>query len=150
SNVLIVSCEFCSLCYQPEDVDIGSLLSDGLFGDGVAACVVRGSGGVGVGLCGNGSYLIPGTEDWISFAVKSTGFHFRLGRRVPRTMEQLAPVLRDLCSGYGLDASCLDFYIVHAGGPRILDDLCRFLGVRSDAFRHSRATLTSYGNIASA
>lgn len=150
SNVLIVSCEFCSLCYQPGDVDIGSLLSDGLFGDGVAACVVRGAGGYGVGLCGNGSYLIPGTEDWISFAVKSTGFHFLLDRRVPHTMEQLAPVLRDLAGSHGLDSSSLDFYIVHAGGPRILDDLCRFLGVGPDAFRHSRATLTSYGNIASA
>jgi 1,3,6,8-tetrahydroxynaphthalene synthase len=44
----------------------------------------------------------------------------------------------------------LDFYIVHAGGPRILDDLSRFLGVPPEAFRFSRATLTQYGNIASA
>jgi 1,3,6,8-tetrahydroxynaphthalene synthase len=150
SNALIVSCEFCSMCYQPTDGDVGSLLSDGLFGDAVAAAVVRGHGGTGISLERNGSYLIPDTEDWISYAVKETGFHFRLDKRVPTTMEPLAPVMRNLADSHGWDASNLGFYIIHAGGPRILDDLCHFLGVDRHAFRHSRATLTEFGNIASA
>lgn len=149
-NVLIVACEMCSLCYQPDDDGIGSLLSDGLFGDAVAAAVVRGSGGTGVALERNASYLIPNTEEWISYAVRATGFHFQLDRRVPGTMEPLAPVLRDLASDHGWDIGNLDFYIIHAGGPRILDDLSKFLGVDHDMFRQSRATLTEYGNIASA
>ncbi len=150
SNVLIVACEFCSLCYQPEDDDVSSLLSDGLFGDAVAAAVVRGSGGVGVSLERNSSYLIPGTEDWISYAVRDTGFHFRLDRRVPGTMEPLAPVLDEFAAGHGWDVRDLDFYIIHAGGPRILDDLAKFLDVDRKMFRHSWATLVEYGNIASA
>jgi 1,3,6,8-tetrahydroxynaphthalene synthase len=150
SNVLIVSCEFCSLCYQPDDDDIGSLLSYGLFGDAVAAAVVRGYGGVGIELESNGSYLIPNTESWISYAVRKTGFHFRLDRRVPGTMQPLAPVLRKLAQDYSRDVGKLDFYIIHAGGPRILDDLTRLLDIDMKAFRHSWATLTEYGNIASA
>ncbi|MFE9746885.1 type III polyketide synthase [Saccharothrix saharensis] len=149
-NVLIVSCELCSLCYQPGDDGVGSLLSDGLFGDAVAAAVVRGSGGTGVALERNASYLIPNTEEWISYAVRSTGFHFQLDRRVPGTMEPLAPVLRDLATDHGWDIGALDFYIIHAGGPRILDDLSKYLGVDRTAFRHSWATLTEHGNIASA
>lgn len=150
ANVLIVSCELCSLCYQPGDDGVGSLLSDGLFGDAVAAAVVRGRGGTGVSLERNASYLIPNTEEWISYAVRSTGFHFQLDRRVPGTMEPIAPVLRELVTDHGWDAGNLDFYIIHAGGPRILDDLSRFLGVDPGAFRYSRQTLTEYGNIASA
>ncbi|MFI9583716.1 type III polyketide synthase [Streptomyces sp. NPDC052236] len=152
SNVLIVSCELCSLCYQPDDDGIGSLLSDGLFGDAVAAAVVRGNGngGVGIDLERNASYLIPNTEDWISYAVRDTGFHFQLDRRVPGTMEPLAPVLREFAKDHSWDAGKLDFYIVHAGGPRILDDLAKFLDVDRQVFRHSWATLTEYGNIASA
>lgn len=150
SNVLIVACELCSLCYQPEDDGVGSLLSDGLFGDAVAAAVVRGNGGTGVALERNASYLIPNTENWISYAVRATGFHFQLDRRVPGTMEPLAPVLRELATGHGWDVGNLDFYIIHAGGPRILDDLARFLEVDRKMFRHSWATLTEYGNIASA
>lgn len=150
TNVLIVSCELCSLCYQPDEDDIGSLLSDGLFGDAVAAAVVRGSGGTGIELERNSAYLIPNTEDWISYAVRDTGFHFQLDRRVPGTMEPLAPVLREFAASHQWDAGNLDFYIVHAGGPRILNDLAKFLDVDRKVFRHSRATLTEYGNIASA
>jgi 1,3,6,8-tetrahydroxynaphthalene synthase len=150
SNVLIVSCELCSLCYQPDDDGVGSLLSDGLFGDAVAAAVVRSSGGTGVALERNAAYLIPNTEDWISYAVRATGFHFQLDRRVPGTMEPLAPVLRELARNHGWDIRNLDYYIIHAGGPRILEDLRKFLGVDSHMFRHSWATLTEYGNIASA
>ena len=149
-NVLIVSCELCSLCYQPGDDGVGSLLSDGLFGDAVGAVVVRGNGGTGISLERNASYLIPDTEDWISYAVRDTGFHFQLDRRVPGTMEPLAPVLRELVSAHGWDAGNLDFYIIHAGGPRILADLSKYLGVDNKMFRHSWSTLTEYGNIASA
>jgi 1,3,6,8-tetrahydroxynaphthalene synthase len=150
ANALIVACEFCSLCYQPTDLGIGSLLSNGLFGDGVAAAVVRGRGGTGITLERNGSYLIPKTEDWIAYDVRATGFHFLLDKRVPTTMEPLAPALQELAGMHGWNASELDFYIIHAGGPRILDDLSKFLQVPPNAFRFSRATLTEYGNIASA
>jgi 1,3,6,8-tetrahydroxynaphthalene synthase len=150
SNVLIVACEFCSLCYQPTDWGVGNLLSNGLFGDAVAAAVVRGTSGTGMRLIHNGSRLVPDTEDWIAYAVKSTGFHFLLDKRVPGTMEQLAPELRAVAADHGWDATAMDFYVIHAGGPRILDDLSRFLGVDARMFAHSRATLTECGNIASA
>jgi 1,3,6,8-tetrahydroxynaphthalene synthase len=149
ANVLIVACEFCSLCYQPTDIGIGSLLSNGLFGDAVAAAVVRGKGGTGIVLERNSSHLVPDTEDWIAYSVRATGFHFLLDKRVPTTMEPLAPALREIASHHGWDATGLDFYIIHAGGPRILDDLSKFLEVPPEAFRFSRATLTEYGNIAS-
>jgi 1,3,6,8-tetrahydroxynaphthalene synthase len=150
SNVLVVACEFCSLCYQPDDTDVGSLLSDALFGDAIAAAVLRGAGGTGMSLERNASYLVPGTLDWIAYEVKATGFHFRLDRRVPGTMAMLAPALRALADAHDWDASGLDFYVIHAGGPRILDDLSHYLGVGRELFRHSRATLTEHGNIASA
>ncbi|MEU0309793.1 MULTISPECIES: type III polyketide synthase [Streptomyces] len=149
SNVLIVSCEFCSLCYQPTDIGVGSLLSNGLFGDAVSAAVVRGQGGTGMKLERNGSHLVPDTEDWISYAVRDTGFHFLLDKRVPGTMEMLAPVLKDLVDLHGWSVPAMDFFIVHAGGPRILDDLCHFLDLPMEMFRYSRATLTERGNIAS-
>lgn len=150
ANVLIVCCEFCSLCYQPTDLAVGNLLSNGLFGDAIAAAVVRGRGGTGVRLEHNGSYLVPGTEEWISYAVRDTGFHFLLDKRVPGTMADLAPALRDMAELCEWDISGLAFYIVHAGGPRILDDLSTHLKLPSTMFRYSRATLTERGNIASA
>ena len=150
ANVLVVACEFCSLCYQPTDLGVGNLLANGLFGDAVAAAVVRGQGGVGPRLECNTSHLIPGTERWVGYDVKATGFHFVLDRRVPSTMAPLSPVLRRFARERAWDVSDLDFYVIHAGGPRILDDLSRFLDVDGARFSHSRATLENYGNIASA
>ncbi|MGI5170883.1 type III polyketide synthase [Spirillospora sp. CA-253888] len=151
ANALVVACEFCSLCYQPTDLGVGQLLSNGLFGDAVAAAVLRGDGrATGVRLEHNGSHVIPGTEDWISYAVRATGFHFQLDRRVPKTMEPLAPVLRRFARRQDHDIARLGFHIIHAGGPRILDDLSRLLALPPSAFRHSWATLTQHGNIASA
>ncbi|MFF4737897.1 type III polyketide synthase [Streptomyces sp. NPDC001262] len=150
ANVLIVACEFCSLLYQPTDLGVGNLLSNGLFGDGMAAAVVRGQGGNGVHLERNGSHLVPDTEAWISYGVRDTGFHFILDKRVPGTMSMLAPAMREMAKPHDWDVSALDFYIVHAGGPRILDDLCHYLGLTPEMFRYSRATLTERGNIASA
>jgi 1,3,6,8-tetrahydroxynaphthalene synthase len=150
ANALIVACEFCSLCYQPTDLAVGNLLANGLFGDAVAAAVVRGQGGTGPRLERNASYLIPDTERWISYDVRATGFHFVLDKRVPKTMEPLSPALRKLAGENAWDASDLDFYVIHAGGPRILDDLSRCLGVDEPKFSYSRATLQNYGNIASA
>ncbi|WP_436735694.1 type III polyketide synthase [Streptomyces sp. BBFR102] len=149
SNVLIVACEFCSLLYQPTDLGVGSLLSNGLFGDAVAAVVVRGEGGTGLGLERNGSHLVPDTEEWISYAVRETGFHFQLDKRVPGTMSMLAPALKALCAEHSWNVGELDFYIIHAGGPRILDDLCTHLELPPQMFAQSRATLTERGNIAS-
>ncbi|MFF1476422.1 type III polyketide synthase [Streptomyces sp. NPDC058301] len=149
SNVLIVSCEFCSLCYQPTDIGVGSLLSNGLFGDAISAAVVRGEGGTGMRIERNGSHLVPNTEDWISYAVRDTGFHFLLDKRVPGTMEMLAPALKALVAQHSWEIPQMDFFIVHAGGPRILDDLCHFLDLPPEMFRFSRATLTERGNIAS-
>ncbi|WP_338320548.1 type III polyketide synthase [Streptomyces lonarensis] len=150
SNVLIVACEFCSLCYQPTDLGVGNLLSNGLFGDAVAAVVMRGEGGTGVRLQHNGSHLVPGTEKWISYVIRDTGYHFMLDKRVPGTMSMLAPAMRELAERHEWEISGLDFYIVHAGGPRILDDLCHYLGLPPEMFRYSRATLTERGNIAAA
>jgi 1,3,6,8-tetrahydroxynaphthalene synthase len=149
ANALIVACEFSSLCYQPTDLGVGNLLSNGLFGDAVAAAVLRGKGGTGIRFERNGSYLMPDTEPWIRYDVKATGFHFMLDRRVPHTMQGLAPTLAAAAEARGWEASKLDFYIIHAGGPRILDDLGRYLGVEPDRFSESRWTLTNYGNIAS-
>jgi 1,3,6,8-tetrahydroxynaphthalene synthase len=151
ASALIVACEFCSLCYQPDDLDVGSLLSNGLFGDAVAAVVLRGGGrGTGMRLQAQTSHVMPGTDTWISYEVKETGFHFRLNKGVPATMQQVMPELVQFVKDQGHDLAALDFHVIHTGGPRVLDALHSHGGVPREALGHSWDTLSSYGNIASA
>lgn len=151
ANALIVACEFCSLCYQPDDLDVGSLLSNGLFGDAIAAAVVRGDGrGTGVRLQAQTSYVMPGTDTWIAYEVKETGFHFRLNKGVPGTMQQVMPELVQFVRDQGHELAKLDFHVIHTGGPRVLDALRSPGGVPAEALGDSWETLANHGNIASA
>lgn len=150
ANVLVVACEFCSLCYQPDDTEVGNLLSNGLFGDAIAATVVRGEGGRGLRIESKSAYLIPSTERWIAYEVRETGFHFLLNKGVPGTMRTVAPFIRETAEEQGWDISALDFYVIHTGGPRVLNDLSKHSNVPTEALAYSKQTLTSYGNVASA
>ncbi len=150
-HALVVACEFCSLCYQPDDLDVGSLLSNGLFGDAVAAAVVRGDDdGTGMRLHAQMSHLMPHTERWIAYEVKETGFHFRLNKGVPGTMRQVMPELVGFVRKQGHDLAALDFYVIHTGGPRVLDALHSHGHVPPGGLVSSWETLRNHGNIASA
>jgi 1,3,6,8-tetrahydroxynaphthalene synthase len=150
-NALVVAVEFCSLCYQPSDSDVGSLISNGLFGDAVAAAVLRGDDmGEGLLLHDRASHLIPGTESWISYEVRDTGFHFRLNKGVATVIKNAMPAITGFIAKQGQDLARLDHYAVHTGGPRILDSLRTHGGVDPESLRLSRESLENHGNIASA
>ncbi|MEY9997024.1 1,3,6,8-tetrahydroxynaphthalene synthase [Streptomyces sp. V4I8] len=151
SNALVVAVEFCSLCYQPSDTDIGSLISNGLFGDALAAAVLRGDNrGQGLLLHDRTSHLIRGTESWISYEVRETGFHFRLNKGVATVIRKSMPTISNFIARQGQSLASLDQYAVHTGGPRILDSLHTHGGVSPYALRLSRESLEDHGNIASA
>ncbi|WP_222403868.1 type III polyketide synthase [Rhizobium leguminosarum] len=150
ANVLIVSCEFCSLIYQPNDLDIGNLVSNALFGDAVAGAVVRGKGGRGISLLARRSHLVPGTEKWIAYLVKETGFHFLLNKGVPEVLRDVVPVCKAFAASHDFDISAFDYYVFHTGGPKILNAFRDCGPVPQDRLEYSRATLREYGNVASA
>ncbi|WP_221938348.1 type III polyketide synthase [Mycobacterium sp. KBS0706] len=149
-NVLIVACEFCSLCYQPDDLDVGNLLSNALFGDAIAAAVMLGDGGTGISIEAHCSYILPGTEKWIAYEVRETGFHFMLDKRVPDTMRAVTPVCQEFVAEHGWNMSDLDYYIIHTGGPKVLSTLRDQADIREERLEYSRTTLRERGNIASA
>merc|ERR1712072_717214 len=90
-NVLIVSVELCSLLYQPTDDAFGVLISDALFGDAASACIVSNKIKKGIKINAGSSYLYPNSEHYIAYDFKSTGFHFKLDKAVPKTMAVIAP-----------------------------------------------------------
>ncbi|SRR6266851_2804969 len=90
--------------------------------------------GTGVQLLAQTSHVIPGTASWIAYEVKETGFHFRLNKGVPGTMQQVMPELIRFVRNQGNDLAQLDFHVIHTGGPRVLD-----------ALRSGRRTVRSAG-----
>lgn len=150
-NILVVTLEFSSLCFQPSDAKLQSLVSDALFGDAVAAVVIRGGNeGKGFNIQKTKSFFIKNTEDYIKYDVKDTGFHFSLCKDVMHSIKHVAPVIEDFNQEHFGNAACdNDFYIFHTGGRKIIDELVEHLKLKEEDVQYSRESLYNAGNISS-
>ncbi|MFW9082530.1 type III polyketide synthase [Pseudomonas sp. P2757] len=151
NHVLIVSLEFSSLCYQPDDTKLHAFISAALFGDAVSACVLRADDQAsGFKIRSTNSFFLPKSEHYIKYDVKDTGFHFTLDKAVMNSIKDVAPIMEKL--NYDtLEQNCAqnDFFIFHTGGRKILDELVLQLDLASNRVSQSRNSLAEAGNIAS-
>lgn len=147
--VLVVAVELCSLSYQPDDDDIASFVSTALFGDAAAATVVRGDR-PGLRLDNVFDDLSPGTEEHISYRVDELGFHFHTNPRISKVVAGVMPlVARWLETAEGQSCWRPGFVISHTGGPRIMYEVSKGLGIPKEQFDLSERSLTQRGNTAS-
>ena len=152
SKVLIVAAELCSLTFQPQDLSMQALVSGIIFGDGVAACVVRDDLECsGMQLEQNASHLFEDSWNYMGFDLKDTGFHIILDRGIPGAVDkQIAPVLKSFVSGAGLQPADLGFYCIHPGGRRVIDEIKKTFELEEKDVAASRACLAEVGNLSSA
>ncbi len=152
-NVLLVSVEFSSLLYQPEDYTVSALISKTLFGDAVTACVIKGepkAGDKGYWIEGITNYLKKDTQHYIKYDVKSTGFHFDLDKEVMHSIKDVAPIMKEFVQDkFDKKVNELDFFVFHTGGRKILDELVSNLELNEEGVSLSRKSLRNRGNIAS-
>lgn len=153
-NVLIVAHELCSLTYQASDFTMQALVGALLFGDGVAGCVVRGDGkhaGPGLQLDANESFLFEGSWGYMGFDVRDTGMHLILDKGIPGAVErQIAPVLLGFLDGQNRKKEDMDFFVLHPGGKKVLDEIARVFDLGPEDTRASRDCLAEVGNLSSA
>lgn len=151
ANVLVVAGEFCTLCFQPEDLSMQALIGAILFGDGVAACVVRDGPATGFALEENGSYLFEDSWDYMGFDVRDGGFHLVLDKGVPGAVErQIAPVMQGFLEAHGCGAADIDFWCLHPGGRKLMDKVRDSFELTEDDIVASRECLREVGNLSSA
>nr|BAD00181.1 PhlD [Pseudomonas fluorescens] len=151
NHVLIVSLEFSSLCYQPDDTKLHAFISAALFGDAVSACVMRADDKApGFKIAKTGSYFLPNSEHYIKYDVKDSGFHFTLDKAVMNSIKDVAPMMEELnYETFNQHCAQNDFFIFHTGGRKILDELVLQLDLEPGRVAQSRDSLSEAGNIAS-
>ena len=155
-NVLIVAHEFCSLTYQRSDFSMQALVGALLFGDGVAAVVVRGDGGhddVGGGfeLQANQTWLFEDSWGYMGFEVKDSGLHLLLDKGIPGAVERaIKPVMLGFLERQGLTAKDVDFHVLHPGGKKVIDEVARTFELGPTALSASYECLRDVGNLSSA
>ncbi|MFC6510781.1 type III polyketide synthase [Promicromonospora citrea] len=155
---LLVSVELCSLTLQHGDDSTANMVASGLFGDGAAAVVVvgerhplaRGGGRAPATIVDTRSHLYPGTTDALGWEVRDTGFAIVLSAGLPDLLAaHLLADVKGLLADHDLTPGDVPTWVVHAGGPRVIDAVRDTLGLPEDAVRESRASLACAGNLSS-
>lgn len=154
---VLVSVELCSLTVQRDDTSVANLVASGLFGDGAAAVVLVGAaraqrmGLVGPRVLGSRSQFYEDTEDVMGWDIGASGFRVVLAPTVADVVQaHIGTDAKDFLADHDLELSDIGRYVVHPGGPKVIDAVTSALGLDSGALDVTRNSLRNIGNLSSA
>lgn len=149
----LVSVELCSLTLQRDDLSVANLISSGLFADGAAAVVLTGAErhANGPEILATQSVLYPGTERVMGWDISEKGFRIVLSADVPDVVQQhLASDVDAFLGDQKLTRKDIGSWILHTGGPKILEATEAALGLNHGELDASWECLRKTGNLSSA
>ena len=152
-TALLVSVELCSLTIQRDDLSIANLISCGLFGDGAAAVIVAGAdrGLAGPRIVATRSIFYPGTEEVMGWNISEKGFRIVLSPEVPEmARKHLGHDTDDFLAAEGLKRSDIGCWLLHTGGPKVLEGMQEALDLHDGQLAVSWDCLRKAGNLSSA
>ena len=159
---VLLSVELCSLTMQRDDASAANIVASGLFGDGAAAVVMTGSTrGAARGsshgepcqptVLASCSRLYPDTERAMGWDVGRGGLRIVLGVEVPELVrEHLRGDVDAFLAGHGLRRDEIGWWVVHPGGPKVLEAMEEALEVDHEAVGVTWQSLHDIGNLSSA
>lgn len=146
--VLLVGVELCGLTFVKGDRSKSNLVATSLFADGAAAVLL--GAGDGPDLLGSYSTTWPETEDVMGWDVVEEGMQVRFARSVPQIVhEKMRGNLEAACDSLGLTIEDLRHFVLHPGGPKVLEAYEETLGLAPGGLDLSREILKDYGNMSS-
>lgn len=148
----LISVELCSLTWQRGDLSMANLISSGLFGDGSAAVIVAGEQRQANGprILATRSSFYRGTEDVMGWDISEAGFRIVLSNEVPNMVRRhLARDIDAFLAEYDLSRDDIDSWIMHTGGPKVLEATAEALELREGALDASWQSLRRVGNLSS-
>jgi alkylresorcinol/alkylpyrone synthase len=149
----VLAVELCSLTWQREDVTVANLISSGLFGDGAAAALVAGDDVAlpGPQILGSARSFYPDTEDVMGWRISEKGFAIMLSPDVPKVVrENLGRDVDAFLALHGLCRNQIGSWIMHTGGPKVLEATAEALDLRDGQLDISWEVLRRVGNLSSA
>jgi len=149
----LLSVELCSLTLQRDDLSMANLISSGLFGDGAAAVIVTGAESMAEGpqILATRSVFYPDTEHVMGWDISEKGFQVVLSAEVPEMVKRhLAHDVDDFLEDLGLERNDIGRWILHTGGPKVLEATAEALALPEEALDTSWDCLRKTGNLSSA
>lgn len=152
--VMVISVELCSLTLQRDDTSPANLIASSLFGDG-AACVILCGGEVAEAgearIVGSRSTFYYDTQRVMGWDIVDSGFKIVMSPEIPNLVRTtLASEVENFLACHGLKRRSVRHWIVHTGGPRVLEAVSQALELDTRALERSWRMLAAVGNISSA
>ena len=149
----LLSVELCSLTLLKEDVSTANLISSGIFGDGAAAVIVTGAerDAPGPQILDTRSVFYPETESVMGWDISEKGFQIVLSPDVPLMAEHnLGRDVDAFLQEHGLARRDIGAWVLHPGGPKVLEATAKSLGLSRCDLEISWESLRKVGNLSSA
>jgi len=150
---VLLAVELCSLTWQRDDPSIANMIATGLFGDGAAAVLVAGEQVrlKGPKILGTASSFYPDTQDAMGWKISEKGFQVVLSPDVPTiVMENLGRDVDTFLASHEMTREQVDSWIMHPGGPKIMDAVANALDLHNGELELSWEALQKVGNLSSA
>jgi alkylresorcinol/alkylpyrone synthase len=154
--VILFAVELCSLTIQRDDLSLANLVASGLFGDGAAAVLMvgdehpRAQPGL-PRVIDSQSHFFPETEHIMGWDITNSGFKVLLSADIAGLAQsEVRPCMEAFLDKHDLTIADIDHWLVHPGGPRVIQALEDGLGLPDEALALSWETLAEAGNISSA
>ncbi len=150
---VLLSVELCSLTIQRDDLSMANVIASALFGDGAAAVIVAGTERKlsGPRIVATRASFYPDTEGVMGWKITGKGFGIVLTAGVPEMVEKyIAGDVDGLLADHGLTRSDIGSWIIHTGGPRVLEAMQETLALPEGALSASWESLRQTGNLSSA
>jgi alkylresorcinol/alkylpyrone synthase len=151
-HALVISIELCSSCMQTENVAPSDVIGNILFADAAAAAVVgHASSRPGPEILATRTVLWPDTTDALGMWLSDTGLRLVLSPELPMIVrDRLEPTVNGFLESHGVCRSNIAFWVVHPGGPRVLEAIGERLSLSSSDLAPSWEVWRGYGNVSSA
>lgn len=152
-TAVLLAVELCTLNVPLAEATVPDLVVSALFGDGAGAVVVRGANRAasGVRIVATHSELCPDTHDVLGWHLGPRGFRIVLTTELAAVVErELGAVVKRFLADEGLQIRDVGAWVVHPGGPKVIDAVRDSLELPDDRVATARASLSEAGNLSSA
>lgn len=150
AKVLIVCTELCTLHFQ-KDYSDDYIISNQLFADGCAAVLVTAdptafSNNALIKINDFHSLLLHKGYNDMAWQLSETGFKMNLTTYVS---DLINGNIKNMLNEVNVHPDTIDFWAVHPGGKKIIDEFCNALNLDKDKLSASYDVLKNYGNMSS-
>mmetsp|Transcript_513 Transcript_513/g.1741 ORF Transcript_513/g.1741 Transcript_513/m.1741 type:complete len:413 (-) Transcript_513:158-1396(-) len=155
-KMALMVCVEISSVHTTFDDNVNDAILHAIFADGCAAAVISGEkpGSAAAkgkfGIVDTHGWLMEGTEDGITLSINENGISCILSKYLPQYIaKNMAGYVDSFLGMHGLQKTDMDFWAIHPGGRRIIEEAQNGLGLSEEQAKYSWTVLSQYGNMLS-